>query len=114
MPTFLDFAILPSMEAVPVPMNTTSKGSVSMPIPRPAATNSDEALPDIEIRFSPLPPWLLIGFGGIFLLFGLLLASSLIGRQSAGMGLLICLLSIAGILGGNYWRHHVPIMVRMT
>jgi hypothetical protein len=95
-------------------MNVITKSSVSPPIPQASATNTTEVLPDIEIRFSPLYAWLLIGFGGIFLIFGLLLATSPVGRQSDGLGLLICVLSIAGVFGANYWRHHLPIIVRMT
>jgi hypothetical protein len=34
--------------------------------------------------------------------------------RNVGLDLFICAVSIAAVVGGNYWRNHLPIMVRMT
>jgi len=70
--------------------------------------------PDIELRLSPLYAWLLIGFGGVSLFLGILVASSAAKVHNTGLGILICLASMGAIGGGNYWRKHLPVMVRMT
>ena len=70
--------------------------------------------PNIELRLSPGYAWLLIGFGALFLLVGILIASPIAKGRNVGLGLLISLVSIGAILGGNYWRQHSPVMVRMT
>jgi len=70
--------------------------------------------PDIELRLSPLYAWLMIGFGGVSLLLGILIVSSVAKGHNTGLGVLICLASISAIGGGNYWRKHLPVMVRMT
>lgn len=63
---------------------------------------------------SPLYAWLLIGFGAFFVLIGLLFAFGSAKGHNLGLGLFICLASIGAIVGGNYWRQHLPVMVRMT
>ena len=78
------------------------------------AARPTTALPDIELRLSPLYAWLLIGFGAIFLLLGVLIASPIARGQNVGLGFFISLASIGAIVGGNYWRRHLPVMVRMT
>jgi len=70
--------------------------------------------PDIELRLSPLYAWLLIGFGGVSLFLRILVASSAAKVHNTGLGILICLASMGAIGGGNYWRKHLPVMVRMT
>jgi hypothetical protein len=67
------------------------------------------ALPVIEIRLTAIYAWLLIGFGVIFFLLAFL-----VGSKNAGLGFLIAVLSVAGVLGGNYWRHHLHVVARMT
>jgi hypothetical protein len=76
---------------------------------RTSATTS-ASMPDIELRLSPLYAWLLIGFGGIFFVIGLLFASPTAKRPNVGLGILICAVSAAAVIGGNYWRHHLPVM----
>jgi hypothetical protein len=72
------------------------------------------ASPIIEIRFSPLYAWLLVGFGVVFFLLGLWIASPLIARQNVGFGLFLAVLAVAAIVGGNYWRHHLHVVARLT
>jgi hypothetical protein len=86
-------------------MSATNEGNVGRPT-RPVAP---PALPTIEIRFTATIAWLLIGFGAIF--FVLALA---IGHRSQGLGLFIAFASMAGMVGGNYWRQHLPVVARMT
>ena len=75
---------------------------------RSSATAS-ASLPDIELRLSPLYAWLLIGFGAIFFFIGLLFASPTAKRPNIGLAVLICAVSAAAVIGGNYWRHHLPV-----
>jgi hypothetical protein len=70
--------------------------------------------PVVELKLSPIYPWLLIVFGGIFFLLGLMIASPFGRDQNVALGILICVASAAAVVGGNYWRHHLPVMVRMT
>jgi hypothetical protein len=51
-----------------------------------------------------------MGFGGIFFVLGLFFASPIVKRPNVGLGVLICAVSAAAIIGGNYWRHHLPVM----
>lgn len=76
---------------------------------RTSATTSG-SLPDIELRLSSLYAWLLMGFGVIFFFLGLLFASPTAKHPNIGLGILICAISAAAIIGGNYWRHHLPVM----
>ena len=78
------------------------------------ARKTSTALPNIELRLSPLYPWLLIGFGALFFVLGLLFASPLAKGRNIGVGILLCVVSAGAIVGGNYWRHHLPVMVQMT
>lgn len=68
---------------------------------------------DIELRLSPLYPWGLIAFGAMMFIVGLLSFSSQTGGHN-GLAIFICLASAATMIGSNYWRHHLPVMVRMT
>lgn len=81
---------------------------------RARAASTPSVGPDIELRLSPLYPWLLIGFGVLFFLLGILFASPIAKGRNVGLGLFISLASIAAVVGGNYWRQHLPVMVRMT
>jgi hypothetical protein len=74
-----------------------------------ARGSASVALPVLEIRFSPIYAWLLIGFGGIFFLLAFL-----VGSKNPGLGVLIAVLSVGGMFGGNYWRHHLHVVARMT
>ena len=73
--------------------------------PTPARTQ----LPTIEVHFSPVYAWMLIGFGAIF--FGLALV---LGKKFPPLGIFIALASLAGMIGGNYWRQHLHVVARMT
>ena len=82
-----------------------------------SATRTPKAsttLPELALPFSPIYAWLLIGFSGIMFLIGLLFLSPSSRGRNVGLGIFICPLSIAGVIGANYWRHHLPVMVRMT
>src|ERR1700742_516182 len=86
-------------------VNATGRGRTAQP---------STSLPNIELRLSALYPWLLIGFGGVFFFLGLLFASPMAKGRNIGVGILICVVSVGAVVGGNYWRHHLPVMVRMT
>jgi hypothetical protein len=74
---------------------------------RPAPTRAQ--LPTIEVRFSPVYAWMLIGFGAIF--FGLALV---LGKKFPPLGVFIALASLAAMVGGNYWRQHLHVVARIT
>jgi hypothetical protein len=75
----------------------------------PAGRQGSPLLPTIEIRFSPIYAWLLIGFGVIFFLLAFL-----VGRQNVGLAIFIAVASLGGVFGGNYWRRHLHVVARMT
>src|SRR5262249_5066609 len=87
------------------PMAVSPATSDATHRPAPARTQ----LPTIEVRFSPVYAWMLIGFGAIF--FGLALV---LGKKFPPLGLFIALVSLAGMVGGNYWRQHLHVVARMT
>jgi hypothetical protein len=66
-------------------------------------------LPILEVRFTASYAWILMGAGGIFFFL-----SFMIGKQNPGLGIFIAILSVAGVFGGNYWRHHLHVVARMT
>jgi hypothetical protein len=37
-----------------------------------------------------------------------------VGRQSTPLAILIAVLSVAGMIGGNYWRHNLHVVARLT
>jgi hypothetical protein len=90
-------------------MNTATPNGIKAS-PQTRASASSAGLPDIELRLSPLYTWLLIGFGAIFFVIGLLFASPAAKHPNIGLGILICAVSAAAIIGGNYWRHHLPVV----
>jgi hypothetical protein len=70
-------------------------------------------LPVLIIRFPPLYAWLVIGIGAAFLVLGLVFAG-LGSRMSTAFNLFLIGLSLAAIFGGNYWRHHLHVVARLT
>ncbi len=66
-------------------------------------------LPTIEVRFPATYAWLTMIFGVIFFLLSFLVAG-----QNTGLGLFIAALSLAAVIGANYWRHHLHVVARMT
>jgi hypothetical protein len=70
-------------------------------------------LPDIEIRFTPVYAWILIGFGVIVFVLGLFIAL-LTHHRNLGFGLVLCLISVAAVIGGNYWRKHLHVVAKMN
>lgn len=66
-------------------------------------------LPILEIRFTATYAWILIGAGVAFFLL-----SFLVGSKNVALGILIAILSIGAMFGGNYWRHHLHVVARMT
>jgi hypothetical protein len=74
-----------------------------------ARRSAPPLLPVLEIRFTAAYAWILIGSGAIFFLLAFL-----VGSKNAGLGVFIAILSVGGIFGGNYWRHHLHVVARMT
>ena len=71
------------------------------------------SLPVLIIRLTPLYAWIVIGAGAVFLLLSLIFALGS-GHLSLGFDLFLALVSIAAILGGNYWRNHLHVVARLT
>jgi hypothetical protein len=69
--------------------------------------------PDIEIRFTPVYAWMTIGFGVIVFLLGLFIAL-LTHHRNLGFGLGLCLISVAAVIGANYWRKHLHVVAQMN
>ncbi len=95
-------------------MNTGAKTSLITPASSGMAPKPSAALPDLEIRLSAIYSWILIVFGVLLFFPSWFLMFSNGGRRTGGLGVLILVLSIVAAVGGNYWRHHLPVMVRMT
>ena len=94
-------------------MNPPS-GTISAPA-RPTVTAKPSGpMRDIELRLNPMYAWIAMGAGTAFLLLGLFILAAPSKSLGRGPGMLISLISIAAIIGGNYFRHHLPVMVRMT
>jgi hypothetical protein len=70
---------------------------------------SSSALPTIELKFPALYPWMLIVFGVIFFLLGLLL-----GHQNVPLGIFTSVISLGAIGGGHYWLHNRHVVARIT
>jgi hypothetical protein len=90
-------------------MTAPQKSSLKSPAPRATAG----ALPHLEIHFTPIPAWLMIGFGGIFLILAIVLMV-LPRAHGVGFGIVLATLSVAAMVGGNIWRNHLPIVARLT
>jgi hypothetical protein len=69
---------------------------------------------DIEIQFNPLCAWLLVGFGCVFFFLGLFIMTPWAAQGSVAGGLLICLASVCGFVGGVFWLKHLPVILRFT
>lgn len=67
------------------------------------------SLPTIEIRFPAVYAWGLMALGAIFFVVGFLPLG-----QNTALGVFIMLLSLAAVIGGNYWRHHRHVVARLT
>ena len=78
-------------------------------------TAKPKVSPVLEIRFSPVYAWLLMGAGAVFFLLSLLFASPFGARRmNTAFDLFLAVLSLAAIVGGNYWRHHRHVVARLT
>jgi hypothetical protein len=73
------------------------------------SNDASALLPTIEVRFPATYAWIAIVFGVIFLFLGAMVAG-----QNTGLGLFISALSLAAVIGANYWRHHLHVVARMT
>jgi hypothetical protein len=71
------------------------------------------ALPLIDIRLTAVYAWLVIGFGCLCFLLGLVLATLHHGRDLR-FGLVLSAISLATAIGGNYWRKHLHIVAQLT
>ena len=89
----------------PTPLQTGTAGS---------SCRSAGFLPDVELRLSALYAWILIGSGVVFFVLSLLFLAPQSKGRNVGLGFFLCVVSSAAVLGGNYWRHHMPVMVRMS
>lgn len=69
-------------------------------------------LPVLVIRFPPLYAWIVMGAGALFLLLSLVFALG--SRMNTGFNLFLIVVSLAAIIGGNYWRHHLHVVARLT
>jgi hypothetical protein len=76
------------------------------------ATRKPAALPVVELRFPPLYAWLLVGIGVAFAVLGLFLR--LTTTHAPGLAVFIAVCGVAGAAGGNYWRHHLHCVARLT
>jgi hypothetical protein len=90
-------------------MNTTIS-----PPKKPNIAASSSTIPNVELRLNPMYAWIAIGAGAAFLLLGSFILAAPSKSLGRGPGTLIALISIAAIIGGNYFRHHLPVMARMT
>jgi hypothetical protein len=80
----------------------------------PASTRSTAgALPNVDIRFSAVYAWLFMGIGTVFFVLGLLIAF-VFSHGSLGFGLFIVLLSVAAVIGANFWRKHLHVVAQLT
>jgi hypothetical protein len=75
------------------------------PAPRPRPGNE----PTLEIRLTAKYAWILIGAGAIFFVLGFLL-----GTKNPPLGIFISIASVAAVIGGNYWRHNLHVVARLT
>jgi len=90
------------------------KTTINVPTRPGVAQKQPVAAPNIELRLNPMYAWIVIGAGVAFLLLGLFIVAAPSKSLGRGPGILTCLASIAAIIGGNYFRHHLPVMARMT
>jgi len=67
------------------------------------------SLPTVEIRFPAKYAWGLMALGGVFFLVAFLPLG-----KNPGLAVLIMILSVAAVIGGNYWRHHLHVVARLT
>jgi hypothetical protein len=96
-------------QALVLPIDTAAPMSAHANNPSSGPRGSATPLPILEIRFTATYAWLLIGAGAIFFVL-----SFLVGSKNGGLGIFIAILSVGAIFGGNYWRHHLPVVARMT
>ncbi|HYM24912.1 MAG TPA: hypothetical protein VEU08_16965 [Vicinamibacterales bacterium] len=68
--------------------------------------------PDVEIRFTTLYAWLVVAFGAIFAVLGLLFA--VINPRMLAFDVFMTIVGLAAAAGGNYWRQHVHVVARLT
>jgi hypothetical protein len=66
------------------------------------------------IRFPPLYAWIVIGVGAVFLLLSLVFAALGSAHNNLGFDAFLAIVSVAAIVGGNYWRHHLHVVARLT
>lgn len=69
--------------------------------------------PVLIIRLTPRYAWIVIGAGVAFLLLSLGFAA-FGSHMSAGFNLFLIVVSLAAIIGGNYWRNHLHVVARLT
>ncbi len=70
-------------------------------------------LPVVVIRLTPLYAWIVIGAGAVFLLLSLLFTFLTPGKN-LGFDVFLVAVSLAAIVGGNYWRGHLHVVARLT
>ena len=70
-------------------------------------------LPVVVSRLTPLYAWIVIGAGAVFLLLSLLFTVLTPGKN-LGFDVFLVAVSVAAIVGGNYWRGHLHVVARLT
>jgi hypothetical protein len=68
----------------------------------------------VEVTFTPVPAWMLLAAGGIFLVLGLLFTTPFVHQQQIVLGLVIASASAVALVGGLYWLKHLPVLLRFT
>jgi len=71
-------------------------------------------LPVLIIRLTPLYAWIVIGSGAAFLLLSVVFAAVGSAHNSLGFDAFLAVISVAAIIGANYWRHHLHVVARLT
>jgi hypothetical protein len=75
-----------------------------------AESDSNDTL---EITFSPVFAWMLIGFGIIFVILGVGFMTPLSPRQNILLGTGIVIAALSAILGGRVWLRNLPVVMRL-
>jgi hypothetical protein len=96
-----------------VALNAASNHNAPAPDARPAYSGqSEEDFPVVVVRFPALYAWMAIGFAGLFFLLGLVFA--VLNRRNPVPGLSISAISVAAVLGANYWRLHLHVVAQLS
>jgi hypothetical protein len=93
-------------------LDTVTNYTLPAAAPAPAAPAGRD-LPVLEVRFPATYAWGAMAFGCVFFLLGLVFAL-LNHHRNPGPGLLISTAALVAVIGANYWRGHLHVVVRLT